>query len=200
MTALIIIAALLIVLCMISVGVSVSFYEGKLSLSVKLCAKQIHILPKEHDKSGKSKKAEKPAKKKKPKRLPFSFNDYVSIARIALRMLNRLRRRLRFDRIRASFIAASDDPYTTVMQYSTVCAALESLAPAFENVIRVKERDIRVSTDFDAQKPVLGFDFSLSIRIGGLLGVVLLAAGAAAKVYISSVFRQKGMERNGQQA
>lgn len=200
MTALIIIAALLIVLCMISVGVSVSFYEGKLVLSVKLCAKQIRILPKEHDKSGKPKKAEKPEKDKKPRRLPFNFDDYVSIAQIALRMLNRLRRKLYFDRIRIKFAAASDDPYATVMQYSLVCAALESLAPAFENVIRVKERDISVSTDFDAQKPVLGFDFSLSIRIGGLLGVVLLAAFAAAKVYISSVFRQKGMERNGQQA
>lgn len=200
MTALIIIAiiaALLAVLCMVSVGVSLSFYEGKLHLALKAWAKQIPVLPKEHDKSEKPRKTDDSASNKKKKRLPFSFDDYVQIVRIVLKALNRLRRRLYFDRIRLKYIAAGADPYETVLRYSAVCAALDSLAPAFENAVRVKEREIDISTDFDAEKTVFGFDFSLSIRIGSLLGLALLAALSLIKVYITSILRQKGKKGNG---
>lgn len=200
MTVLIIIAAVITLICLVRVGVSASFEDGRLCISARIWKKNIIILPREKAKKEKPPKDEKPSSKP-PLKLPdFSFDDYISIARTALKALDRLRRRLVFDKLSFVFVSGSDDPYTTVTRYSAVCAAVNSLSPWFESVFKVKERDIRICTDFDSEKTVLGFDFSLSIRIGGLLGLALLAAFSMLKVYVRSVLRQKGRAANGQQA
>lgn len=198
LTVIIILAAIVTAVCLIRVGVDMSYCDGALRLSARVLAKKIEILP-AAEKKPKAPKPEKAAEKKR-KKLNFSLDELLQIARIALKALDRLRRRLAFDRLRIVFRAGSPDPYTTVVQYSTVCAAVNSMSPMFENVFRVREREISISTDFDSEKMYFEFDFSLGSRVGQLAGLALLAAFSMLRVYLKhklSAARQERMAQNG---
>jgi len=170
MTAVIIILAALLTIGLLPLGVSLSYDADGLKLSAVLGLFKKGMLPAE----------KKPEKPKKPKKhssfsLPeFLTEDRWALIKLILELLARFRRRIYLEHFTLHYISAGDDPYEGVMRYNRVNAVLGSIAPLFEQVIRVKRRDISLDIDFQSEKSIFELSFSLNIRIMRIIGLLIL--------------------------
>lgn len=176
MIALFIVLAVLFLICIIPLGVSADYNKDGFKLFLKVAF--FNISP-EHSK-------EKPQKDKKKVNLGFGLAEWLETAKLALRTLGRVGKKLYFDRFKLLLICSDHDPYATAMRYNTVSAVLHTIVPLFEQKFTVKNKDISIFTDYDSDKSTVEFGFTASVRVGWLLIIAPMAAFAFAKVYFRS--------------
>ena len=182
MTVLIVLAVLALVIILIGltpVGVNASFREGVFRLNAKVSAFKITILPRPEKKDGKPPKSKKekkpkPKDKEKPKK-KWSFDEILGLVKLALRALGRFGRKLRIDLLMFHYRVAGGDPFDAAMQYGYITAALGGVTPLLERAAAVKKQDLGVEIDFLAEKPVIEGELTLTIRIGGIVAVAVVA-------------------------
>lgn len=184
-------AALIVLVCLLRVGVDVSYEDEVLTLKVAAGPVNLTILPKKPkpEKKKKPKKEkkkkhekEKPDKPKEKKKLSLSF--LVGVAKLALQAVNTFRRKLHVDIFKLVFIAGGSDPYDVAMLTGRVRAALDGLYPLAKRALIIRERDVRVGADFLADKPAFAGRLKLTIRIGQVLGIALVFAVKALVLYL----------------
>lgn len=171
MKAFVIVILILTVLLLIPIGVDGGYSGGKLVLGLRLGLLNLRIFPG----SPKHKKLKKPKKtevKKKPstgettkEKVPLDKNELISIAKIGLKALGRLRRKLHVDYLRIRYTFATDDPFNTAMGFGYSSAALGAIMPLVENAFDIGERDIGTSFDFLGNKPVFDCWLTLTIQV-----------------------------------
>lgn len=187
LTAIIIIVAIVLFL-LIPVGVAADYDEEGFRLSARVLVKSFSILPRKNAKPKDDLEAKN--KKKKPKfkkfRLNFSIEEWFEVAKIAVKALGRFRKSICFDRIKLIYVSANPDPSVAAVRYNAVTAALNSVSPMFDKAFKVKDREIDVSTDYDAEISSGEFGATLSVRIGQILYIILLAVFAFGVVFIRS--------------
>lgn len=211
MIALGIIILILIVLLLLPVGVDASYIEGVFTLRAKAGPIRIGIVPgkeKDEEKEKKSPKPKKEKKKKKPgtgeaeskkksrSKLKLSFEDIMTILRIALRALGRFRRSIRVEKLMLHFVSAGPDPYSAVMNYGYFNAAIGAVQPLLHKVFRVKDEDYSSAVDFEADKTKIDCRIVLTVRIGEILLLVLCAAFAFLKWFLSYRRRAKAQVKD----
>ena len=190
-----IIAAIIVLIMLIPVGADLSYVDGQLGLSAKVCGVLIKLLPKKpKDESAppKEKKAKKEKKPKEPKaekpkkprkKLELNMDEKLSLLKAALKGLGKFGK-LTVDRFMLHYVAGGDDPYNTAMTYNYVNAALSSLAPICSRSFIVKDSDVRTDVDFTLDRSKIDLGVCLVIRIGqvfrmgfalafGVLGILL---------------------------
>ena len=177
-------AALIVLVCLLRVGVDASYEDDVLTLKVVAGPVTLTILPKKPkpEKKKKPKKEKKPQKPKKEeadkpkekKKLSLSF--LVGVAKLALQAVNTFRRKLHVDVFKLVFIAGGSDPYDVAMLTGRVRAALDGLYPLAKRALIIRERDVRVGADFLAEKPAFAGRLKLTIRVGQVLGIALVFA------------------------
>ena len=191
-------AALLTLICLLRVGVDAAYEAGALTLKVVAGPVNLTILPKkpkpEKPKKEKKKKPKKPKKPKpeKPKeKQKLSLSFLVGVAKAALQAVNTFRRKLHVDVFRLVFIAGGPDPYDVAMLAGRVRAALDGLYPLARRALIIRERDVRVGADFLADKPDVSGRLKLTIRIGQVLGIGIVFAFQALRLYLQDRKKQK---------
>lgn len=194
-------AALLTLICLLRVGVDAAYEAGALTLKVVAGPVDLTILPKkpkpEKPKKPKKEKKKKPKKPKKPepekpKEKPkLSLSFLVGVAKAALQAVNTFRRKLHVDVFRLVFIAGGPDPYDVAMLTGRVRAALDGLYPLAKRALIIRERDVRVGADFLADKPDVSGRLKLTIRIGQVLGIGVVFAFKALRLYLQDRKKQK---------
>ena len=194
-------AALLTLICLLRVGVDAAYEAGALTLKVVAGPVDLTILPKkpkpEKPKKPKKEKKKKPKKPKpeKPKEKPkLSLAFLVGVAKAALQAVNTFRRKLHVDVFRLVFIAGGDDPYDVAMLTGRVRAALDGLYPLAKRALIIRERDVRVGADFLADKPDVSGRLKLTIRIGQVLGIGIVFAFRALRLYLKDRKNQTSEE------
>lgn len=170
---LILFVALILIFC--KVCVIIRYDNQQFFLAVKILFLTIPIYPrkekkkkKEKDRLKKEKKSAPPKKQnrfvQKAKRLDLS--DYLEIAGI---VLERIVKKIYFERLHLSIIVAGPDAAQTAITYGKINAAVYPLASMIHNHKQFHDLTIHISPDFMAEKTVYTADIMFYTRICHLL-------------------------------
>ena len=203
--ALIIILILLTAIFLIPFGVYASYTEGVFTVSAHVWFYKLGLYPPK-DKKPRSEEAteadeEKREKPKKSFSLDFTLNDWLELAKVALRALRSFKNGVYFGLIRLRSVISAEDPYDAVIRYNTVNGFVGSMIPFFESEFRVKEKEIYIGLDMNGCKSAAEFEVSASIRVGTILALALAAGFGFLKILIKNRIRRirERVARNGKQ-
>ena len=179
---------IIFLLAILPLGASVLYDEDGPRVRIVAGPVKIQVFPmKKKPKKEKTKK-EKPKKEKKPKKAqaegepteeqpePFpkpktggSWTDFLPLVRIALDLLNDLRRKLRVDHLKLHLTMAGDDPCDLAVNYGRMNASLAGLITQLERFLVIKKRDVHIDCDFAASQTVILARLDLTITLGRIL-------------------------------
>ena len=183
MLAVCIILVVLLLLLIIPVGADVR-YEEAFSLRLKIGPLKFTLIP------GKKKPKKKPEKKpsghkvgkakEKPKQ-KLTVQDILTLSRIGLDALGRLRRSLSIDLFRLHVLVAAPDPYDAVIRYGALNAGLGVLSPAVLRALRFRREDVRTDVDVQGSEGSIDFRLQATLQIWEVLWIALCAGWAFLK-------------------
>lgn len=186
-----VIAALIVVILCLRVGVTASFGE-ELRVTARIGPVTMQIIPPPEKKPKKAKpeKAAKDEKKPKEKKKPdihLTFEDIKGALSALWRSiqgaLRRAGKRIRIDPMRLSFVFADEDPVNTAQWYGWANTAMWTVMPEMERLTRMPDPHIHLETDFTASETRISGEVGLSFRIGDLLAIGFAFAGPALRWY-----------------
>ncbi len=201
--ALVVILIILAAIMLIPAGVHASYTGGSFTASAHVWFYKIGLYPpKEKKPSGEeSEPTEAGAEPKPEKNLlsDFTFDDWLSLIKTALRALRHFKKVVFFDIIRLRAVISAPDPYDAVMRYNTVNGLVGSIIPFFESGFRVKERDIYIDLDMQSGESRAEAELSVSVRLGAALAVGLSAGFSFLRILINNRIRRirERVARNG---
>lgn len=169
------IAAVLVLISLIRLGVQVIYVPLGLTVKVKAGPIWVTILPrKKKKKTKRTKKGEdKPQAEEKS-------GDMLGQIRRALPLIaeaaGRLRRKVRLDRIYLDVTAAAPDPASAALAFGGVNAMLGMIWPLVEQNFNVRDRRIRTQVDFEASRPTASLDAAATLTIGQALALAVWLA------------------------
>lgn len=186
MTLLVIAAVLLLIGC-IPVGVDARYGSDGVFLAAKLGPFRLQLLPqkpkKKKKKPAKQPSAEKPAEKKQNPLLSGGVDGLMQLLDLAFDTLGNLRRKLRVDALTLHVtVPGGDDPAKAAMSYGRAWAAIGALTPALERLFVIKKRDIRPELDYNETKMKADAHLVTSITIGRSLALALRAGVGFLKI------------------
>ena len=184
-----ILLAVIVLILLLRVGVTIRWGE---KLYVSACAGPIklQLVPKP-EKTKKKKSKNKPKKKtakkkstgeakkeqpkKKKKKLDLTFDD-VRAAVPALfdsleRGLRKTRKRLRIHPMSICAIFGNEDPVKVAEIYGWTCAAMWTIMPRLEELVRMPDPQIHLDMDFDNPKTQTEGSLGLSFQIRDLFAI-----------------------------
>ena len=200
-----VIVAIIAAIMLVPVGADVSYIDGELKVSAKVCGILLQLIPKQpvdemaqkHKKPKKEKKKKPPKDPNKPaKKLNLNFNrdELLALVNAALKGLGKFGK-ITVDRFLLHFVSGGNDPYNTAMTYNYVNAALSSLAPLCKTRFIVKDADVWTDVDFTADKMNIDFALCIVIRIGQAARAGLAVAFGALKILIRNKLRLRKERR-----
>jgi len=178
----IIVIAVLLLILVFPVGIDAAYDGDERFLKLKLGPFRKTIIPGDKQKKKKKKDTSKPAEEetdgKREKKLRVTLDDILTLAEIGFDALHRFRVHLSVDRFRLYWTAAASDPYSAVLQYGRVNAALGVLTAKAHGALKVRDEDIRTTLDLEAEHPEIRARLILSIQIWEIL-LIGICAGFA---------------------
>ena len=185
-----VIAALIVVILCLRVGVTASFGE-ELRVTARIGPVTMQIIPPPEKKPKKAKpeKAAKDEKKPKEKKKP---DIHLTFEEGALR---RAGKRIRIDPMRLSFVFADEDPVNTAQWYGWANTAMWTVMPRLEEWIHIPDPHIHMEMDFTAAETKVSGTVGASYRIGDLLAIGFAAAGPVLKFGIPFLRKQKAIKK-----
>ena len=181
-------ALLLTAFNLLKVGVDAAYDGETLVLRAKAGPVKLTILPKqEKPKKQEKKKKQKPPKEKpeKPKektKLPLS--TLLKLAEHVLQALGSFRRKLQVDLLRLRVRVGTPDPYNTAMYYGWLQSAVCGLQPMAARALNVRRQEVQLAPDFTSDAVSADGRLILTIRIGQIVGIVLVLARRALVTYL----------------
>lgn len=180
-----ILAAAVIALCLVPVGVRVRLTGRDAEVDLRLAWVSIRLYPQPPEKAEKKpeKKRGKPAEKK-PKAakqrpaLSFTRADVFDAVRTLWpplkRALERTRRGIRISPLDLVVtLGGAEDPAEAAVRYGQVQAAVWTGMPVLETLVEVRDPYVGIRIDFDAPETRAEGTLGVSARIGTLLGAAL---------------------------
>ena len=199
--------AILILLAILPLGASVLYDEDGPSIRIVAGPLKIQVFPlKKKPKKDKPKK-EKPKKEKKPKpvREPGepgysaepgkkggTWTDFLPLVRVALDLLNDLRRKLRVNHLKLHLTMAADDPCDLAVNYGRMNASLAGLLTQLERFLVIKKRDVHIDCDFTASQTVILARLDLTITLGRILAIAVVYGIRALMTYLKIKKQREG--------
>lgn len=177
-----ILAAAVIALCLVPVGVRVRLTGRDAEVDLRLAWVSIRLYPQPPEKAEKKpNKNAKPAEKKPAKQRPalnFTRADVLDAVRTLWpplkRALERTRRGIRISPLDLTVtLGGAEDPAEAAVRYGQVQAAVWTGMPALETLVEVRDPYVGVRIDFDAPETRAEGTLGVSARIGTLLGAAL---------------------------
>jgi len=125
----------------------------------------------------KEKSAEKAKKKKRllPNREQIRYSLRV-LPPLLGRALRRTRRRILLSPLRLAVVFGGPDPADTAELYGKAQALISALVPALKELVRIKNDEIHLATDYDSETTHIAGEIGLTIRIGDLLWIAVSTA------------------------
>ena len=166
-------------LCLARVGVTV-FWEDHISFTIRVGPLRIHIDPFRQD-AKREKKPKEPKKKKEEitgaelrKKLPKLtaedlWDAFDTLLPVGLRALEQTRRAIRIQPLELCIYVGGEDPADTAELYGLLCAAMWTLMPQLERLLKIPDPHIHLGTDFGAARTQIEGEAGITFRIGDLL-------------------------------
>ena len=181
--------AVLVLLAVLPLGVSVLYDEDGPRVRVLAGPLKIQVYPlkkkpkkakkakTQKAKPKKAKKSQKTGKEGEPQK-PFpkpktggSWTDFLPLVRVALDLLNDLRRKLRVNALKLHLTMAGDDPCDLAVNYGRMNASLAALIAQLERFLVIQKRDVHIDCDFAATETVILARLDLTITLGRILSI-----------------------------
>ena len=167
------ILAFFILLLFLRFGVYAEYAGGGLTVAAQVGPMRIKVYPFRKVKPEKAKKraarkakiAERKRKKKFKSKKPVGIEGINKMLPAVRTVISRFRRRLLIKELTIHYTSAGDDPSKTATSYGAASALFGALVPLLENNFRIKRRDLRAFTDFQARKPDIYAKAAASIAI-----------------------------------
>ena len=190
---LLVIAAVLVLIGCIPVGVDARYGAAGVFLAAKLGPVQLQLLPQKPKKKKKkpAKKQQpaakpakkKPAEKKKNPLLSGGVDGLMQLLTLALDTLGDLRRKLRVNELTLHVtVPGGDDPAKAAMNYGRAWAAIGALTPAMERLFVIKKRDIQPELNYNETQMKVDAHLVTTITIGRSLALALRAGVGFLKI------------------
>ena len=199
--------AVLVLLAILPLGASVLYDEDGPRVRIVAGPLKIQVFPLKKKPKKNKPKAEKPKKDKKPKKAapegekpePFpkpktggSWTDFLPLVRVALDLLNDLRRKLRVDHLKLHLTMAGDDPCDLAVNYGRMNASLAALIAQLERFLVIKKRDVHIDCDFAASETVILARLDLTITLGRLLSIAAVYGVRALTTFLKIKKQREG--------
>ena len=199
--------AILILLAILPLGASVLYDAEGVRVRVVAGPLKLQVFPlKKKPKKDKQKKDKpKKEKKKKPVHEPGepgapkpkekkggSWKDFLPLVRVALDLLNDLRRKLRVDHLKLHLTMAADDPCDLAVNYGRMNASVAGLIAQLERFLVIKKRDVHVDCDFTASETVILARLDLTITLGRILSIAVVYGIRALMTYLKIKKQREG--------
>ena len=202
--------AVIVLLAILPLGASVLYDEDGLRVRILAGPLKIQVFPlKKKKKQDKPRKA-KSQKQKKPKKAAAetapaekpnpapkpksggSWTDFLPLVRIALDLLNDLRRKLRVDHLKLHLTMAADDPCDLAVNYGRMNASLAGLIAQLERFLVIKKRDVRIDCDFTASQTLILARLDLTITLGRILSIAVIHGLRALTTFLKIKKQREG--------
>lgn len=197
-----ILAVLIFLICMITVGVDVEYVGGELTVSAKICGFLLQLIPRRKPAPEKKEKPpeepkpekKKPKKKRKKKKkegpgLMISGDECIDLLKKLLEGFAKLSRGINVDRFMLHYVAAGKDPYTTARVFGFVNAAILALAPSCAERFTCKDTDVWTDIDFTTDKTKLDAGIAVVLRVGAALAAVFIVVFGVIGILIRNKWR-----------
>lgn len=181
-----ILAAIVVALCLVPVGVRVRLTGRDAEVDLRLAWLSIHLYPQPPEKAEKEKKPSKNAKPAEQKPKPAKPRPALHVSRADVldairtlwpplkRALERTRRGIRISPMDLRItLAGAEDPAEAAVRYGKVQAAVWTGMPVLESLLEIRDPYVGVRIDFDAQETRAEGTIGVSARIGTLLRAAL---------------------------
>lgn len=193
---------ILFLLAILPLGASVLYDEDGPRVRIVAGPVKIQVFPmKKKAKKDKPKKeakkkpakAEKSAKKPAPKpKSGGSWTDFLPLVRIALDLLNDLRRKLRVNELKLHLTMAGDDPCDLAVNYGRMNASLATLLTQLERFLVIQKRDVHIDCDFAASETVILARLDLTITLGRILSIAAVYGVRGLKTFLNIKKQREG--------
>ena len=199
--------AILILLAILPLGASLLYDAEGVRVRVVAGPLKLQVFPlKKKPKKDKQKKDKpKKEKKKKPVHEPGepgapkpkekkggSWKDFLPLVRVALDLLNDLRRKLRVDHLKLHLTMAADDPCDLAISYGRMNAAMAGLITQLERFLVIKKRDVHIDCDFTASETVILARLDLTITLGRILSIAVVYGIRALTTFLNIKKQREG--------
>ena len=189
---LLVIAAVLVLIGCIPVGVDARYGADGIFLAAKIGPVRLQLLPQKPKKKKKKpakqppavKPAEKkPAEKKQNPLLSGGVDGLLQLLGLAFDTLGDLRRKLRVNALTLHVtVPGGDDPAKAAMNYGRAWAAIGALTPAMERLFVIKKRDIQPELNYNETQMKVDAHLVTTITIGRSLALALRAGVGFLKI------------------
>lgn len=173
---LVLIAAILVLISLIRIGVQVVYVPSGLTLRLKLGPVRLKLLPR----TGKKQPKKEKKRARRASAPEKSRGDMLSQVRRVLPLVTegagRLKRKVRLDRIYLDVTAAASDPASAALEFGGVNAVVGMIWPLVEQNFNVRDRRIRTRVDFTTGRPSVNLDAAATLTVGQALALALWLA------------------------
>ena len=192
---------ILFLLAILPLGASVLYDADGPRVRVVAGPLKIQVFPmKKKAKKDKPKKEKpKPAKAAKAEKKPApkpqtggSWTDFLPLVRLALDLLNDLRRKLRVNELKLHLTMAGDDPCDLAVNYGRMNASLAALIAQLVRFVVIKKRDVRIDCDFTASETVILARLDLTITLGRILSIAAVYGVRGLKTFLNIKKQREG--------
>ena len=201
--------AVIVLLAILPLGASVLYDEDGPRVRILAGPLKIQVFPLKKKKKDKPRKA-KSQKQKKPKKAAAetapaekpnpapkpksggSWTDFLPLVRIALDLLNDLRRKLRVDHLKLHLTMAADDPCDLAVNYGRMNASLAGLIAQLERFLVIKKRDVHIDCDFTASQTLILARLDLTITLGRILSIAVIHGLRALTTFLKIKKQREG--------
>ena len=192
---------ILFLLAILPLGASVLYDADGPRVRVVAGPLKIQVFPmKKKAKKDKPKKEKpKPAKEAKAEKKPApkpqtggSWTDFLPLVRLALDLLNDLRRKLRVNELKLHLTMAGEDPCDLAVNYGRMNASLAALIAQLERFLVIKKRDVRIDCDFTASETVILARLDLTITLGRILSIAAVYGVRGLKTFLTIKKQREG--------
>ena len=192
---------ILFLLAILPLGASVLYDADGPRVRVIAGPLKIQVFPmKKKAKKDKPKKEKpKPAKEAKAEKKPApkpqtggSWTDFLPLVRLALDLLNDLRRKLRVNELKLHLTMAGDDPCDLAVNYGRMNASLAALIAQLERFLVIKKRDVHIDCDFAASETVILARLDLTITLGRIISIAAVYGVRALTTFLKIKKQREG--------
>ncbi len=144
----------------------------------------------------KNKKEKKHASKKdKESNKGGNYRDFVPVTRAIFDFLGQFRRKIRVNDLEFKLTLAGDDPSDLAINYGRAWAALGNLIPQLKRLFVIKNRNLEVACDFNADKTLVYTKVDVTIT---LIRSIHLLSKHGIKI-LKELFELKKLRKGGAQ-
>ena len=166
MTALLIVLAVIVLLLLLPVGVHAVYSEDGFTADLLIGPFPMRVFP---PKPGKTEEKKEKKKKEPEEKKTGSVRELFQLVNIFIKMLPKIIKKVRINRLEVFYISADADPYSAALRFGMAESGIGILTPILENHFKIGKLNLQSSVDFNLSEPEIYADGVTTASVGSVL-------------------------------